>query len=457
MKQFFLVSRFSDDIYSYIVNQCYLDIKKTDKNHIEIENIKLRRFPDLKFLFFCLFCLFKGDFFKKEKIIYLKFQKINFGKHLLSYTFRSYKSYLSSFTYYYALFKNIYLVAKYFKTSDYYINNYKFKYAYLDHIEYLNAIFYQKFVNKNIKIYSNRFPRSIIKTKQKNIEKLFEIEFKKKSYTKKQSNKIIKSSKKIFSSLRNYLPWMHYTRYRILKNKDLKNYEYIIYAHSFTDSQLEHKYDGFANTLEWLAFTVNELKKKNKNFIIKAHPNFYMKSTIKGIYEVAAWDKKIYDKFIKNLVDDKRILILDKPILNYDVATRLNKKCIVITKHGSAQLEMVYHNFKVITSKSNFINSKYSISNTWSNKFEYKKLLKKDWDSLKLAKKKNFYSVMENLFMDENKAYGKNHYLNVLKSHMSKLKLIPKNSSYEEMILKFNKIKNKDDIWKKIDLPILEV
>ena len=315
MKQFFLVSRFSDDIYSYIVNQCYLDIKKTDKNIIEIEKIKLKRFPDLKFLFFCLFCLFKGDFFRKEKIIFLKFQNINFGKHLLSYTFRSYKSYLSSFTYYFALFNNIYLVAKYFKTADYYIKNYKFKYAYLDHIEYLNAIFYQKFVNKNIKIYSNRFPRSIIKTKQKNIEKLFEIEFKKKSYTKKQSDKIIKSSKKIFSSLRDYLPWMYYTRYSILKNKDLKKYEYIIYAHSFTDSQLEHKYDGFINTLEWLSFTVNELKKKNKKFIIKAHPNFYMKSKIKGIYEVAAWDKKIYDKFIKNLVDDKRILILDKPIL----------------------------------------------------------------------------------------------------------------------------------------------
>ena len=457
MKQFFLVSRYSDDIYSYIINQCYLDIKKTDKNHIEIEKIKLKRFPDLKFLFFCLFCLFKGDFFNKEKIIFLKFQNINFGKHLLSYTFRSYKSYLSSFTYYYALFKNIYLVAKYFKTADYYINNYRFKYAYLDHIQYLNAIFYQKFVNKNIKIYSNRFPRSIIKTKQKNIEKLFEIEFKKKSYTKKQSDKIIRSSKKIFSSLRNYLPWMHYTTYSILKNKDLKKFEYIIYAHSFTDSQLEFKYDGFINTLEWLAFTVNELKKKNKNFIIKAHPNFYVKSTIKGINEVAAWDKKIYDKFIKNLVDDKRILILDKPILNYDVATRLNKKCIVITKHGNVQLEMVYHNFKVITSKSNFINTKYSISNTWSNKFEYKNLLKKDWDALKLAKKQNFYSVMENLFMDENKAYGKNHYLNVLKNYMSKLKLISKNSSYEEMILKFNKIKNKDDVWKKIVLPIKEV
>ena len=40
---------------------------------------------------------------------------------------------------------------------------------------------------------------------------------------------------------------------------------------------------------------------------------------------------------------------------------------------------------------------------------------------------------------------------------MFKLKLISKNSSYEEMIFRFNKIKNKDDVWKKIDLPIKEV
>ena len=62
----------------------------------------------------------------------------------------------------------------------------------------------------------------------------------------------------------------------------------------------------------------------------------------------------------------------------------------MITKHSSAQLEMTFHNFKVITSKSNFIDPKYSITNTWSNKFEYKDLLKKDWDALNLGKKRVF-------------------------------------------------------------------
>ena len=74
----FLVSRFSDDIYSYIVNQCYLDIKKTDKNIIEIEKIKLKRFPDLKFLFFVFF-VYSKEIFRKEKIIFLNFKILILG------------------------------------------------------------------------------------------------------------------------------------------------------------------------------------------------------------------------------------------------------------------------------------------------------------------------------------------------------------------------------------------
>ena len=64
---------------------------------------------------------------------------------------------------------------------------------------------------------------------------------------------------------------------------------------------------------------------------------------------------------------------------------------------------------------------------------------------------------MQNLFLDDNMAYGKNFYLNALKSHMSKLKLINKDSSYEKMITKFNSLKKKDRVLKKIDFPIKEV
>ena len=67
--------------------------------------------------------------------------------------------------------------------------------------------------------------------------------------------------------------------------------------------------------------------------------------------------------------------------------------------------------------------------------------------SLNLEKKKVLFSNAKS-FLDDNMAYGKNFYLNALKSHMSKLKLINKDSSYEKMITKFNSLKNKDRVLK---------
>ena len=458
MKEIFLTSRYSNDIYKFIVNQCYQDLPKKEKSNIEIEWIKQKKIPDIGFLIYSFLCLLRGDFFNKDKVVALEYKRIKFGKHLLSLTFRNYGSYLTNINYFYTLCKNIYIVAKFFNTADFYIKNYKFKYVYLDHIEYLNGVYYQKFVNNNKKIYTNRHPRNIIKTRNKNLEKLFEIKYKKTFLSKSQKNKIIKKSKKIFTSFEKYLPWMYYTKYNSIDNKDYKKYEYIIYAHSFTDSQLEHQYDGFANTLEWLIFTVNELKKKKKNFIIKAHPNFYLKSKINGLKQISDWDKKIYKKYIESIIKDENILVIDKSVLNYDLVKKLDKnKCVVITKHGSVQLEMTFHNFKVITSKSNFIDPKYNLTNMWSNKNEYKNLLKKNWRQLKFGKEESFCSVMQNLFFDDNTVYGKNFYLNILKNRMTKLRLITKDASYEKMIIRFNSLKNKDSVLKKIHIPIKEV
>ena len=119
-KSVFLVSRYSDDIYKFIVNQCYQDLPKKERSKIEIENIKQKKIPDIGFLIYCLFCLLRGDLFDKEKVVALEYKKIKFGKHLLSFTFRNYSSYLTNINYFYTLCKNIYIAAKFFKTADLY-------------------------------------------------------------------------------------------------------------------------------------------------------------------------------------------------------------------------------------------------------------------------------------------------------------------------------------------------
>jgi len=183
MREVLLTIRYTDDIYKLIVNACLRDISKKNK-HIKPEIIKFKKKPDFGFLFYCLAIFLKGSFFKKDKIASLKFKKINFGENLLATTFRGYETYNSKYKFYYNLFKNIYKISIYFQTAEYYLKNYKFRNVYLDHLEYLNGILYQIFVNKNKFIFSNRYPRNIIKTKNKNINKIFQVKYNKKKFYK---------------------------------------------------------------------------------------------------------------------------------------------------------------------------------------------------------------------------------------------------------------------------------
>ena len=127
---------------------------------------------------------------------------------------------------------------------------------------------------------------------------------------------------------------MEKTNWSSYNFNDLKKYEYIIYAHTFTDTQLEQGYDGFISTLEWLKFTIDELLKKKVKFIVKAHPNFYKNVTLRNQTNknVAKWDNKLYQNLIKKYKNEKNILFINKPILNKHLVKKLNSKCIAITK-----------------------------------------------------------------------------------------------------------------------------
>ena len=50
------------------------------------------------------------------------------------------------------MLKNLFTAGRYFRTADYYINNYNFRFVYLDHLEYLNSIHCFNIDNEYIKI-----------------------------------------------------------------------------------------------------------------------------------------------------------------------------------------------------------------------------------------------------------------------------------------------------------------
>ena len=222
MSRVFLTTRYTDDIYQYIVSLCVKDTKLKKKN-LKIQKIRLGNMPDLFFLIVCLKYLLLGKFWSREKTVSLTYKNINFGKKLLSTTFRSFESYVSTYKFYYNLFKNIYTISKIFKTAKYYEKNFDFNHVYLDHIEYLNGIYFEIFKDKKRTFYTNCYPNNINKTKKKNLETIQQINFvKKKRYTKKQKKIIFKAAKKVFGSINDFLPWMQTTKWSSIKNKDLK-------------------------------------------------------------------------------------------------------------------------------------------------------------------------------------------------------------------------------------------
>ena len=66
MSHVFLTTRYTDDIYQYIVGLCVKDTKFKKKD-IKIQKIKLGNIPDIFFLIVCLKYLLLGKFWNKKQ------------------------------------------------------------------------------------------------------------------------------------------------------------------------------------------------------------------------------------------------------------------------------------------------------------------------------------------------------------------------------------------------------
>jgi hypothetical protein len=153
-----------------------------------------------------------------------------------------------------------------------------------------------------------------------------------------------------------------------------------------------------------------QFKKFKKKVIIKAHPNFYNNR----LGEIAYADKSIFKKIKKKYTSDNFIFI-DKPLANIDLLNNLSKRTILISHHGTSILEGSILNFKSITSSSTIYSSIYSISNQWSDKKEYLKLLGKNFSKLKFSKKIDLNYVLNQLVSNDYAWGGKNHWIKIIK------------------------------------------
>ena len=180
-------------------------------------------------------------------------------------------------------------------------------------------------------------------------------------------------------------------------------------------------------------------------------------------YKLFSQERKIFNNLIQEYKNNKNIFFINNSINNLELLRFLNKKCIVITHHGSVGLEMAHNNFKIISSTCNFYEKKFKVSNAWSSKEEYIEFLEKEWSDLKSANKEHLYSLTNNLLLSKKGYFGGNYHEKVLGRYLKKKfktkynkkrKLFDKENMY--LIQFYNKLnlREKEKISKNIKLDI---
>ena len=412
-----------DGIYKYILNSVKANLDKKFKKKFKIKKIKLIK-PTLNFIFFVLKNFFFGTFFNKKKLVSLIYKRCNIGKYICSAVYRDFSTYESSIKLYINIFKYTYIAGKIFNTAH--DISRKSDVFYFDHIGYVNGIFYEVLSIKKKIIFCNIYPRGIF---------LVDFRIKKNSYfykverllrlRKLKNLKIDKINKKILFFKRiirkpELIPYMRSTKFEKIQNsnsnlKDIRKFEYIIYAHSFLDAQLWYGNDGFVNLYDWLEFTIQKLKEKKVKVLVKSHPNFYNKS----ISEFGKIDQKKFMK-LSNKYSSNEVVFLNQPIKNGDLLKIIDKKTILVSHHGTALLEGLYTGFKCISSISTFWSKEIKITNQWTSQNEYAALLNKNWVDLKMPIKNDLLNLIYQIFLKPHSIYGKKYYLEII-SKISKI------------------------------------
>ncbi len=438
----FLTSR-NDNIYKFLINIFSKKFFKNKKIKENIIHFKILKKYDYLFLLNFITKILFLRVLSKNDIVRLKFRNVNYGRFLISVIYKDVRSYDSNRIFYFNLIKNVIIISRFYSTASYLIKNYNVGAVYLDHCMYLNGILFEIFRNERKVLYANNYPKDLIEIRPSNknfsIQDCFKLYKKNKKIEEKKIKVIKKLQNQILKGKKIFYPWMINTKYKNKKFENFGQFDYVVYSHSFTDAQLIWGYDGFVNAYEWLDFTIKNLVNRNKNVLVKAHPNFYLKNTKLCIHERYLF-KKIISKYRLN----KRISFLNVPVSNYDVMSRLNKKCIAITHHGSVGLELLLNNFKVINSVCNFYDKKFNLSNQWSNKNDYEKILNLDWHRLKHHKQFDLLKICNQLFLSETGYLSKNYHEKILFNYLVKKKIVNRLSSVEGISQKFELIKNKD-------------
>jgi len=437
-------------IYKLLANASKKNIEKKIKKKTKLHIIK-KKFPTLNFLIFFVYSILLGKIFSSKNFISLKYRGCNIGRYAHPTVVREIETGNKSFLIIYLRLKYFFLAGSVTDTAYSLSNN--ICGAYVDHGVYLNGIYMEVFLKKNLRIYSNGYPKGLFTFKLKKNSKIgFEYENLVKignnKISLKQKNKVKKIIKKKITDP-NFIPWMKIVKYKkIDKEINFDDFEYILYPQSFTDAQLNYGYDGYASINDWLVDTLRILRNSNKKVLVKPHPNFYdhflLKVNKKTRENNISYRDYIKYRAIKREFNCKNIKFLELPYSNIKFLKKLNKnKHIIITHHSSAILETSFFGFKCISSSACFWNKKISITNDWDNIEQYKKILNTKFKKLKYPNKENVYKLFYGLYYNHFGPYGDGYYIKILTKLLNLNELDKYDTSYKKLNEKILKLPSK--------------
>ena len=399
--------------YYFLISAARAYLMKKNKKNYDIQLFKKKKY--VYPIFFILKNIFTFIYFNPTKIVNFRYRNYKIGRYTIPMIFKKYNSYNSKTSLFINTLTSFYRSCCIVDSTREYFDEKRIDTIFIDHCMYENGILLEIFLSKKIKVISLGYPKGIFiieNSKKKNLsyERIIQIDNKKK-LNEKQLARAKKSLREITYNTEK-IPWMKNIKFKYDNFFSNDKITHIVYLHSFTDAQLLYGFDGFLNVYEWIQFTIKELIKNKKNkILIKAHPSIFH---TKFPTNLIKYDQKICNQLLLEYSNVKNVNFIIKPIRNIDILKNINKKCILISHHGSAILEGLYCGFKCISSEATLWNKKYQLTNSWSNKNQYKNFLNRKWDNLRFCNNEDFYNISYQLYCSENGLYGKNFWQQII-------------------------------------------
>ena len=319
--------------------------------------------------------------FRPNKVAFVKYRSFIIGRYSVATAYRSFNAYKRRRHFILRYVKSLFKCAQIINTIESYQDN--ISAAFIDHGCYENGVYVDVFSSLKIPIYLNDYPFGLFRWEPKfgssydaalQVPK-YPVTIEDLALGKKALMERTADSEKI--------PYMSVSFERY---KSEKQFDYVIYTHSFTDAQCLYGYDGaFNNVLEWLEFTIEALG--TANICVKVHPGIYTEGASAQVFE---WDKALTIEFSAKYASYKNVHIIDYAITNSELLNQLRGDTVLVSHHSNALLEGGALGFKCICAgASNWTN--FDLFNSWACEAAYRTLLQLPWSELRLTDPQELY------------------------------------------------------------------